>query len=914
MNELNHCSIVNLAKTRPPKSPIKLINRQCLSLLQGMDGSFGNYLVAAPAGFGKSSLLVQHFNNLYKEDKNIAWFSVSEDDSDPIHFLAGISCSLQSLGKNIGIASQALISSGMVVSYRIILTSLMNEILSFGEPITLFLDDLHRANSGEVEDIMAELLGSGPENLSIVIASRSSFPAFSKLRARNNLVEITANDLRVNYSEAAEILSTASLPQLSNENISLLLERVDGWINGLQIATLSLRIDSNIDEYIHRFTGNEVEFSEYIELDIFSKLSETIKSFLIETSVLEILTPSLCDAVTERSDSTALLAQIRQMNLFIVTLDEQLSCFRYHHIFRKFLQTKMLSRDRDNLDLIHRRAYTWCLSNNLTREAINHMLAASDWESAATTIDNSTEMLLSRNRLATLKNWIGSLPDHYAEQNPAFQLGLAWVAVLQREYITAIKHNNNAEKLLKSKACKNSFDDFQLNRILSNIEAQKSVITVVSDNEFQISEFTNDTEITISNDHIFFRNTYIAALVYALMRQGKYDQGHRIGIDNEISGNIDNFRATVYILIFRGIGYGLAGQLKEAYELYEKAQLVAGKGFKDQWIPFSVPSALSAEIHYEWGDFSRAAQCIKESVVARQESSVIEPLMSYYIVSAKLALRDNNIELALQYLAEGEAIGKQDKFKRMVAAMLCERIKLLTTHGKMEYASAAAANLRQLSQTLERKDALSQDQWSELQYYIDLGLATYLLATKKPNEALTILNKQEGLARKQNQYRHLVRILLLEASGLHQQGKERSVINRLTESIQLGKEGFFLQTFLDSDAVLHDAFQKTLARWPNDDSGNTVDSEMYLSRLKDKFGINRSVSQEINTDISEIEPLTPRELDLLKLLAQGLKNKELAIEMSVSQHTIAWHLKNLYAKLHVDNRTAAVTVARHFQI
>ncbi|MFT7405501.1 LuxR C-terminal-related transcriptional regulator [Zhongshania sp.] len=915
MNELNHRSIVNLAKTRPPKSSIELIERQCLTLLQESHGSNGNYLVSAPAGFGKTSLLVQYFNQLKLENKQVAWLSVSENDSDPIHFLTGISYALQSLGKNIGVASQALIGSGMVLSFRVILTTLMNEILSFGEPITIILDDLHRSNSADIEDIMVELLGSGPHNLRIIISSRSSFAKFGKLRARKNLIEISADDLRVNYSEAVKILSSKSLPSLSNDNIGLLLERVDGWINGLHIASLSLKKDTNIDEYIRRFSGRESDFSEYIECDIFSQLPDLIKNFLIETSILEILTPELCDAVTERHDSDSILAQLRRMNLFIVTLDEQLSCYRYHHIFRSFLQEKMLSRKKKDLHLIHRRAYKWCIANNLLHEAINHMLVVEDWDYAADAIENSLEMLLSRNRLATLAIWINRLPVQYVKENPCLQLGLGWVAILQRDYSTAIEHCSNAESTLALAREQNTVAKNKLSKLLSNIEAQKGVITVVSDNEIQISEFANTVEIDISKEHIFFRNTYIAALVYALMHQGRFDEGHRLAIENDILGDINNFRATVYILIFRGLGYRLSGHLKKANELYEKAQLIAGKGFKDQWMPFAVPSALSAEIYYEWGDLSRASECIQNSAVVRHESSVIEPLVCYYQISSKLAAAKGDIEKALQFLAEGEAIGKKDHYNRLVAAMLSERIRLLCKHGKLESAATVFIDLKKLSTLNIPQDNSSHEYWSEVQYYVDMGACIYFLGIGKPEQAIPILNRQSALARKLNQDRHLIKILLIEASALLQLGKDRSVLNRLTESIQLGANGSFLQTFIESDPALHEAFQKTLSRWPNDgDLNSSLEGEQYLATLKENFGVSRSAIEEITTDINDIEPLTPRELDLLKLLAKGLKNKELAIEMSVSQHTIAWHLKNLYAKLRVANRTAAVTVARHFQL
>lgn len=276
---------------------------------------------------------------------------------------------------------------------------------------------------------------------------------------------------------------------------------------------------------------------------------------------------------------------------------------------------------------------------------------------------------------------------------------------------------------------------------------------------------------------------------------------------------------------------------------------------------------------------------------------------------------NGNIEGALQSLAEGEALGKQGQYDRLVAAMLCERVRLLTKSSKFEAAATAYLDLKKLKPINKTQVGTSPEHWSALLYYIDMGASLYLLGSNKPEEALPHLTKQASMARKHNQHRHLIKILLAEASALHKLGKERSAINRLSESIQLGGNGSFLQTFLEADPNLHELFQKTLARWPNDDTlSNTPEGEQYLATLMDKFGVNPTGAEEISTDINNIEPLTPRELDLLKLLAKGLKNKELALEMSVSQHTIAWHLKNLYAKLHVDNRTAAVTVARHFRL
>lgn len=216
-----------------------------------------------------------------------------------------------------------------------------------------------------------------------------------------------------------------------------LLDRVDGWINGLQIAALSIDPDTDVDEYIRGFSGKGRDFSEYIEHDIFAHLPASMQKFLIETSILESLTPELCDVVTQGSDSASVLAEIRRMNLFLVTLNEQHSCYRYNHIFRDFLQAKLSTEFRDDLQSVHRRAYEWWLSNNLLREAINHMMAVGDWERASDTLESHLEEALSRNRLPTLENWILSLPQEIIDSRPLLLLGLGWVAILKRDVASA---------------------------------------------------------------------------------------------------------------------------------------------------------------------------------------------------------------------------------------------------------------------------------------------------------------------------------------------------------------------------------------------------------------------------------------------------------------------------------------------
>lgn len=901
---------VDLIKTRPPQHLAGLVERQCLVKLQGLHNSGKSAFIAAPIGYGKTTLLVQFFDQLSPTETNAAWLSLSEHDADATHFLSGVTAALQGLEGSLGSLTQSLLTSGLQVSHRVILATLINEILLYEKPVTLFLDDLYRADSEDFIEALSELLENSPANLRFVLASRTSIPAFRKLIVRSRLAELNAEDLRVNYPEAEQLLRKACPERLSSANVFSLLERIDGWINGLQIAALSINAVTDVDAYIRDFSGKGRDFSDYIEQDIFARLPQDVQQFLVETSILEMLTPELCDVVTQRPESARLLSDIEKMNLFVTCLDRDRRCYRYHHFFRDFLQSKLSSDPSIDRVLVHRRAYDWCLKNSLENEAIDHMVAAEDWNAAAQTIAGQLQSMLSKNGLPTLRRWVMSLPEDLVKRRPILLLSLGWVAALSREPRRADNYLKQVEELLHAQSTNADPCEMGDDQIHSNIEALRSVIIAVGDDGGKLSELARSDRVRIPPDHRFFHYTHCAARICALMYEGQYDQGHRLATELEALSHNINFRAVVYTRIFRGLGYRLAGRLYEAKEQYDLAQSIARKKFGVSWTPFVVPNALLAELHYEWADTDKAAELLVDQEVVLQESSVIEPLVCAYQVGSRLALGSGDSEHALQLLADGEALGRRDNYVRLVAAMMAERVRQLLARDEL---GAADVVYRDLCDLALRQDKGLAEKWSEVRYYATLGISRYLLATKSADKALALLTQQGALARKQSQNRHLLKLLLLEASALLQMGKQHTAENRILEALTLGAEGGFRQSFCDTDHPVRELICAKLGRWSVGDAGHHASLDVaYIRSLGEILGVEPGSAPAVapEADLAYLEPLTPREITLLQLLSRGMKNKELANEVHLSVHTVAWHLKNLYSKLGVDNRTAAVNVAR----
>lgn len=902
MTDTEQSYIVDLIKSRPPQGADELVERQCLSRMLAEEQSTRNILVLAPVGYGKTSLLVQFFERLRADNKDVAWLSVSEHDTDATHFLSGITASIQMLDGNLGNLTQSLLGSGLQISQRVILTSLLNEILQSERSITLFLDDLHRADSSEFSEVIAELLENGPRNFKLVLASRTSMPVFSRMRARSKLVEFGCEYLRVNYNEAEQLLTKICPEKLSRTNIFDLLERVDGWISGVQIAALSINASTDVNEYIRSFSGSGKNFAEYIEHDIYAKLPAEMQQFLVETSILEVLTPELCSVVTGHHEGERLLLEIQQANLFLITVDEEQSCYRYHHFFREFLRSKLTEISGSGQITVHRRAYRWCLDHGLVSEAIDHMEAAGDWEISSDTIADQLEDVLSKNRLSTLKRWVGQLPEALAESSPVLLLSRGWIAALERDVSVAYHYIERAMSL-----------NLELpSRVQSNIAALKAVTVIVEDDPEKITELAQTDTVAVPEEHGFFRVAYVSSLIYALMYEGKYDQGHRLATELEVIDTDVNFHSVVYSHVFRGLGYRLAGQLEKATEQYGKAQSIAQKKLGDGWLPFCVHSPMLAEVYYEWGRFSEASILLENQEYLRRGSAVIEPLICAYQVASRLADREGDREKALQVLAEGEAVGRKDKYVRLVVAMLSERIRQLLAANRPEPAAAAYRDLNVL-----RDQQKSVGKWSEVNYFITLGVCRYLIGTEKSKEALAMLSEQSALARKKSQNRCLLKLLLLEARALEMLGKQRAAANRVVEAITLGAHGNFQQTFIEADPPVVEHIRTVLESWSDAERSNGVAVDpAYIETLRAIFGVEPNSEQLIDysVNLEGLDPLTPREMTLLKYLRRGLKNKELAHEMHLSVHTVAWHLKNLYSKLGVDNRTAAVNVAQQLKL
>jgi LuxR family maltose regulon positive regulatory protein len=403
--------------TRPDMVPRpRLIEK----LSAGLDSKLT--LVSAPAGFGKTTLITGWLDQL-SSDNRIAWLSLEESDSDPSRFFAYLIGALQTVNPTIG---QDLMLNSPLPPLESAMLVLINEITAVSQPLTLVLDDYHLITTPAIHQAMVYLLAHMPTQMHLVLISRAD-PTFSlsRWRVRHELTEIRARDLRFTLEEATEFLNQTMTLALSPEEVTLLEQRTEGWIAGLQLAAHSLQLEDDSTTFLTAFAGDDRYIVDYLVEEVLTHQPETIQSFLLQTSILNRLSSPLCNDLMERQDSQSILEFLEQSNLFIVSLDNRRQWYRYHQLFADLLRDRLEASSEEVLYL-HQRASQWYADKNFMPEAVEHALSAADYDEAIRLIlDCAAEMFMT-SRLSTILQWWQKIPKEMATQNPKLCMIVAW--------------------------------------------------------------------------------------------------------------------------------------------------------------------------------------------------------------------------------------------------------------------------------------------------------------------------------------------------------------------------------------------------------------------------------------------------------------------------------------------------------
>ena len=874
-------------------------------------------LISAPAGFGKTTLLGEWIAGC---GRPAAWLSLDEGDSDPTRFLAYLVAALQTIEADIGEGVLGALQSPQPPPTESILTALLNEIAAVEDEFVLVLDDYHVIDARPIDDALAFLLEHLPPGMHLVIATREDpHLPLARLRARGQLAELRATDLRFNSSEAAAFLGEVMGLSLSVEDITVLETRTEGWIAGLQLAALSMRGREDIAGFIRAFAGDNRYIVDYLIEEVLQRQPEQVRSFLLQTSILERLSGPLCDVVTDQEEGNARLETLERGNFFVVPLDDQRHWYRYHHLFADVLSAHLMAERPDQVSTLHRRASEWYEQNGLPADAIRHALAAEDFERAANLVELAVPAMRRSRQEATLLGWLKALPDELIQCRPV--LNVAYAGTLQQggEIEGVEDRLRDAERWLDTTADRRErpeaqsvgmvvMDDEEFRRLPASIAVQRAGLALaLGDVPETVACARQALDLVAEDDH-FRRGAAAALLGLAYWASGDLETAHRSYADG-----MAHLRKAGYISDAVGGSIALAdiriaqGRLRDAMRTYEHALQLATehgepamRGTADMYVGMS-------DLHRERNDLEAATQHLLRSKEQGEHTGFPQNPYRWRIAMARIKEAQGDPDGALDLLDEAERLYVSDLSPnvRPIAAL---KARVWVAQGRLDEVLGWA-----------REHGLSaHDDLSYLREFEHITLARVLLARYKSDrevrsihEAMRLLERLLQAADEGGRTGRVIEILVLQALAHEAQGESPSALVPLERALTLAEPEGYVRIFVDegrpmaqllseaaTDGIMPDYTGKLLAAFEAEGRIDSDDSPLPTA----------PASQPL------VEPLSDRELEVLQLVSQGLSNREISERLYLAIITVKGHNRNIFRKLQVRRRTEAVARARELSL
>jgi LuxR family maltose regulon positive regulatory protein len=891
-----------LYRPRPRRS---LVARPRLRerLDRGAEGALT--LVAAPPGFGKTTLLAEWLAATSAEDRSLAWLSLDQGDNQPSSFWAYLIAALRTALPGVGAGALTLLESAQPPPTEAVLATLLNELGALPRDIVLVLDDYHAIDAREIHEGMAFLLDHSPPTLHLVLASRADpVLPLARLRARGDLVEIRAADLRFTAEEAAAFLNEAMGLNLAVADVAALEARTEGWIAGLQLAALSLQDRPDAAGFIRAFAGDDRYILDYLVEEVLRRQPDDVRSFLLHTAILDRLSGPLCDAVTGRGDGSEALAELERGNLFVVPLDDKRHWYRYHHLFADVLRAHLRDEQPGHIPDLHRRASAWFAQHDLPVEAIRHALAAEDFPQAADLIERALAALRRGQSGVAVLGWLKALPDEVISTRPVLSVVYAWALLAGGDYGGVETRLRDAERWLD--ATTRQPDDTPQGIVVANQEEFRRLPATIAIYRAAQAQAAGDQVATATHarraldlvpedDHLR-RGAAAGFLGIASWASGDLDAAHRhyaAGMASlERAGHVaDVIDGAVILADIRTA----QGRLRDAERTLEQAvQRAAERGKLD--FP-RMPDLLVSlsELRRERNDLLTAIQHLHKS----QEMATRTGRTSRWCAAmAWIKAAQGDLDGALALLDEAERRYVRD-YAPDACPIAAQRARVWVAQGRLSDALAWA-----------RERGLSaEDDLSYLREYEHLTLARIRLAREASDRAqrssqtaLNLLSRLLPAAETGGRMASVIECLVLQALGHQARGDLAAALMPLERALALGEPEGYVRVFADEGAPMATLLAVAAKR---------ATAPEYTRRLQAAFG-KPEESTPAKQDL--IEPLSERELAVLRLLGTDLDGPEIAHELMVSLNTMRTHTKNIYAKLGVNNRRAAVRRAEELAL
>lgn len=858
-------------------------------------------LVQGPAGFGKSTLLAQSLDALAGAGTRTAWLTLDEADNDIQRFMFCLEAAIANLLPTR--AGEPMTGDDRRSAGNTAL-SLIAGLANHSDDFVLFLDDFERVQEPTVLGLVREIIDHLPPNCRLVIGSRS-LPdlRLARLRTRGQLVEIDSRRLRFSLAETEQFLNHRRGLALSTDELTELHAKTEGWIAALWLASLALDKHPAPGDFIARFSGEHRAVADYLAEDVLAQQPQRVRKFLLRTSILRYLSVPLCNVLLPDSDNASLIDLLNEANVFLVPIESEERLYRYHSLFSDFLRHRLTEECPDEIAPLHRAASAWFEAQQRPVPAIDHALEGGDYARALALMSEHAEHLLAQGRMRLLGRWFDSIPAADLAAWPLLQAIHVWALCFSCSPHTAMEK-------LEQTGLEQSTDP----RIRPHALALRPSILAIMDDFEQVYAIGSKTLAALPAGEPFAETTLVNTLANAYSVMGEHKRARTL-LDGarDVQGVHESAFNAMFSESVEGIIDLQEGRQRQAAARFRLAARITWP--RSAFSPIGTngnawAGVLHASAVYESNDLDTASRLLNVYAPLARHIGLPDHMILADVMLARIAFIEGDIDKALQTLTVLERTGHNRQLPRVVATSRLHRAQLMLLQGD-EYAAHTEIERASDPTTWDRlrhlrllANDVDNDRIGQLRWAAFVGNAA---------SALRELERYVAESQAENRHRRAFKLRLLQAVAQQRDNDLPAALNTLEQALKEGCREGYIRLVLDEGprvgALVVRLQADTLER--KRDRREPLFAE-YLQSLLQGFGprVFNEYPIENDPNATLIEPLTRKEIRVLKLLAEGNSNSAMAEKLFVSDSTIRTHLRNINGKLNASNRTEAVAIAR----
>ena len=898
------------SKTLPPHDPSAMVERPRLTKALGERDNSTLLTIVAPAGYGKTSLLAQYYHALHQADHNVAWLTVDAATSGTVDFMTYVCAAISNAGVRIEPKLERLLQNDSLATPGFLTSVILEGLDRSSSRIFLCLDDVHLL-SRDAALALGSLIDQAPTGARFLLASRTrpNFPV-ARARANGRLVELGVDDLKFSGVETQQFFAGSAAGPLDALDLSNLEIRTEGWIAGIKLAALAKQAGSTSNADMRGFSGGNRSVSDFFAEEVIASQSAAVREFLYKTSVLHRFCPALCDALTGSENARAVINEIEEKGLFLLRLDEDRNWYRYHQLFSDFLRRELADASPHAERELHLQASEWFWQASLHVEAIQHALKAKAPERAAQLLHQCCQDMTYTGKIRLVSKFSDEIPRAVLRRYPSVMLTLAWTLTRALRLEEADELLHAARSRLAEQKAQHALPDAELRHLGYLLLHREMVLAAARDDMADVEKRCNHLlQEYPQEQHPYLRGTIYGHLLIAQREQYKLDDLESLCAKAQgvLNRSIYTF-ASVGLQANMGPSMFAAGQTDAARRTLEHGleEGIRIGGRKSSLM--AMPALRLCEVIYENNELDYAERLIDDGLPSALGFGFIDQLMPAFLTRARIDRARGNMADAFRALKMGMGIAVERGLERMRLGLVAERIKQLLQDGEAkEAARYAKANGIPPADAapLPRGGVTTRDESCAIAW------VRVALSQDRVNDALTVARQWRSFCAARAAIRSVVRWDIMLAQLYFVGGEQRLAQRALQDALKTGSRSRLLRSFLDEGMTIVTLLNGTYqSGW---DSQQAAD--VFALELLKASGVEPPRPIQDMPDLSSeglYGTLGAREREILSLVAMGMRNREIALKLGMTEGSVKWYMQQVYDKVGTRRRSQAVERARHF--